>query len=93
MRWNSLYRLRSYLRSSAWVVPTLGIPAAILFAPLILRIDAATQWRGLGYSAEAARSILNAITPATSKRPSVIAEVFMPILTSSSRSTIAYSVS
>ena len=31
--------------------------------------------------------------PSTSKRPNVMAEVFMPILRSSSRSTMAYSVS
>ena len=33
------------------------------------------------------------MTTGTSRRPSVMAEVFMPIFRSSSRSTMAYSVS
>jgi hypothetical protein len=41
----------------------------------------------------ARKTAYEAITAATSKRPRVIAEVRMPMRRSSSRSTIAYSVS
>ena len=65
MRWLTRHRLRAYVRTSAWLVPTAAIPAALVVSPAIRKIDDLTRWRVMGYTPEAARSLLNAITPAT----------------------------
>ncbi|HEY7118456.1 MAG TPA: DUF2254 domain-containing protein [Tepidisphaeraceae bacterium] len=64
MRWLKRYRLRSYLRGSAWPVPTAAIPVALAVSPLIRAIDQRTQWRLLDYSSAEAVGLLGAITPA-----------------------------
>ena len=65
MRWLTRHPLLVYVRRSAWLVPAAAIPAALAVSPVIRRIDELTQWRVLGYTPDAARSLLNAITPAT----------------------------
>lgn len=65
MRWLRRHRVRSYLRTSGWLVPASAIPLAIVAAPCIRWLDAKLQWQGLGYSAEGAKSLLNTFTPAT----------------------------
>ena len=34
MNWNRLYGLRSYLKSSLWVVPFIAIPLALVFSTI-----------------------------------------------------------
>lgn len=64
MYWLARYRLRRYVHRSAWLVPTAAIPAALGVVRLVRRIDEVTGWRGLGYSPDSAKSLLNAIAPA-----------------------------
>jgi hypothetical protein len=61
MNWSRLYRLRSYLRSSLWVVPFIAIPLEIASARLLHRIDAWLGWQLLGYGKQGAEGILQAI--------------------------------
>lgn len=65
MSWLTRYRLRLYLRRSAWVFPTAMIPAALVAAPIVRQVDHQTHWVGLGYTADGARALLGAIVPAT----------------------------
>jgi uncharacterized membrane protein len=63
--WSRLYRLRSYLRSSLWVVPFIAIPLEIVIARLVHRIDAWLGWQLLGYGMQGAQAILQAIISST----------------------------
>jgi uncharacterized membrane protein len=47
-----------------WVFPALAILFALLVAPLIRRIDAATGWELLGFSPQGAASVLGALSTA-----------------------------
>ena len=49
MSWSRIYRLRSYLRSSLWVIPFIAIPIELVLARLVHRIDAWLGWQFLGY--------------------------------------------
>jgi uncharacterized membrane protein len=65
MRWLTWHRLHGYLRNSAWPVPTLAIPLALIVSPLIREFDEWTRWRGADYSIDGARALLAALAPAT----------------------------
>src|SRR5688500_4428866 len=65
MRWLFGHRAREYVRRSVWIVPTAAIPLALIVAPLIRRLDDATRWRGLDFSVEGAKTLLNALPTAT----------------------------
>lgn len=65
MRWLTRYRVRNYVRSSVWLVPAAAIPVALVVAPLVRGFDDWARWRGMGYTADGARSLLSAITPAS----------------------------
>ena len=65
MNWSRLYRLRSYLRSSLWVVPFIAIPLEIASARLLHRIDPWLGWQLLGYGKQGAEGILQAIISST----------------------------
>ena len=39
MSWVQRYRIRSYLRNSIWVAPTLSIFAALIFAVFLTRLE------------------------------------------------------
>ena len=65
MFWLAQYRMRLYLRRSAWLFPTAMIPAALVVAPVVRAVDHETQWVGLGFTPDGARALLGAIVPAT----------------------------
>ncbi|HSI32922.1 MAG: DUF2254 domain-containing protein [Phycisphaerae bacterium] len=65
MTWLTRYRLRLYMRRSAWLFPTAMIPAALVAAPVVRYLDHVLQWDGLGYTPDGARALLGAIVPAT----------------------------
>jgi uncharacterized membrane protein len=61
MTWLQRYRLRAFLASSLWLVPVLGMGLALLAAPLLRRLDAATGWTLFGFGAEGARAVLTGL--------------------------------
>jgi uncharacterized membrane protein len=65
MSWNQWYRLRSYLRSSLWVVPFVAIPLELALSRLLHSLDARLGWRLLDYPASGARALLETIITAT----------------------------
>lgn len=65
MNWNRLYGLRSYLKSSLWVVPFIAIPLALVFSRLMHGFDPWLGWRLLGFSATGAQTVLEAFVTAT----------------------------
>jgi len=65
MRWNQLYGLRNYLKSSLWVVPFIAIPLALVATRSLHRIDAWVGWNLLGFGASGAKTLLDAFVTAT----------------------------
>jgi len=65
MIWNQFYRLRSYIRSSLWIVPFIAIPFALAATRLLVWLDPHLDWSFLGLSEAGARATLEAIISAT----------------------------
>jgi len=65
MNWNRLYGVRSYLRSSLWVVPFVAIPLELAMSRWLHSLDASIGWRLLGFSVTGARTLLEAFVTAT----------------------------
>jgi uncharacterized membrane protein len=65
MNWSRLYGLRSYLRSSLWVVPFIAIPSELIIARLTHWLDAWLGWHLLGFALPGAQALLQAIVTAT----------------------------
>jgi uncharacterized membrane protein len=65
MNWNRLYGLKSYLKSSLWVVPFIAIPLALVVIRLLHRLDAWLGWRLLEFTARGAQVLLEAFVTAT----------------------------
>ena len=65
MRWNRLYGIRNYLKSSLWVVPFIAIPLALVATRSLHRLDIWLGWSLLGYGATGAKSLLDAFVTAT----------------------------
>jgi len=65
MNWNRLYGVRSYLRSSLWVVPFVAIPLELATSRWLHSLDASIGWRLLGFSVTGARTLLEAFVTAT----------------------------
>jgi uncharacterized membrane protein len=59
--WNRSYRIRSYLRSSLWVIPIVAVVVEQIAAALIHAVDARTSWMGLGLGMEGAKAMFNAV--------------------------------
>jgi uncharacterized membrane protein len=60
MTWLQRHRVRRYLSESIWIVPALGMLAALGAVRLLNRVDAALEWRS-AFQPEAARSVLGAL--------------------------------
>ena len=58
MTWLQRYRLRAFLSSSLWVVPVFGLALALVTAPAVRRLDAATGWTLFGFAPEGARAVV-----------------------------------
>ena len=65
MNWNRLYALRSYLKSSLWVVPFIAIPLAVVVSRLLHGLDAWLGWSFLDFGAKGAQTLLEAFVTAT----------------------------
>jgi uncharacterized membrane protein len=65
MNWNRLYGIRSYLKSSLWVVPFIAIPLELIATRLFHWVDARLGWSFLDYTATGARALLEAIVTVT----------------------------
>ena len=65
MSWNQLYRIRSYLRSSLWIVPLIAIPLELIAARLLRDLNVWLGWSFLGFSAQGAEAMLQALITAT----------------------------
>ncbi len=62
MTWLQRYHLRWAVRWSLWLPPVLAIGVALVVAPLVRRLDAATGWVWLNFSPDGARAVLGAFT-------------------------------
>ena len=65
MIWNQVYRFRSYLRSSLWIVPLIAIPLELVLSRVLHRMDALLGWTLLGFSVTGAQAIFQAVVTAT----------------------------
>jgi uncharacterized membrane protein len=65
MNWRRLYGLRSYLRSSLWVVPFIAIPFELVITRLAHGLDAWLGWNFLGFAVAGAQALLQATITAT----------------------------
>jgi uncharacterized membrane protein len=65
MIWNQLYGLRSYLKSSLWVVPFVAIPLELVVTRFLHGLDDWLGWTLLGLSVTGAEALLQAFVTAT----------------------------
>jgi len=65
MHWKQSYGLRSYLKSSLWVVPFIAIPLALIAIRLSYRLDTWLGWSLLRYTVTGAQALLQAFVTAT----------------------------
>src|SRR5260370_6569980 len=65
MNWNQRYGLRSYLKSSLWVVPLVAIPLELVTARLLRGLDARLGGSLLGFTEAGAQALLQAFVTAT----------------------------
>jgi uncharacterized membrane protein len=65
MNWNRSYGLRSYLKSSLWLVPFVAIPLAVVISRLLHGLDAWLAWSLLDFGAKGAQTLLEAFVTAT----------------------------
>jgi uncharacterized membrane protein len=65
MNWSIFYGLRSYFRSSLWVVPFIAIPFALVITRLVHWLDAWLGWSLLGFGLAGAQALLQTIVTAT----------------------------
>jgi uncharacterized membrane protein len=65
MNWSIFYGVRSYLRSSIWVVPFIAIPFALVITRLVHWLDARLGWSLLDFALPGAQALLQAIVTAT----------------------------
>jgi uncharacterized membrane protein len=65
MNWSTFYGLRSYLRSSLWIVPFIAIPSELVISRLLRGLDAWLGWNLLGFALPGAQALLQATVTAT----------------------------
>lgn len=65
MKWSGWYRVRSYVKSSLWVVPFIAMPLALACTRAAHWIDDWLGWSFLGFGVPGAQGMLNAIVSAT----------------------------
>jgi uncharacterized membrane protein len=61
--WLQRYRLESFLRSSVWLPPVLGMVAALLLRPLVNELDTRLGWTA-AVGVDGARAVLGALASA-----------------------------
>jgi len=65
MNWKRFYSLRSYIRTSLWVVPFIAIPLELIATRILHLLDGWLGWPFLGVGETGAQAMLNAIVTAT----------------------------
>ncbi len=60
MKWLPAYRARQFVRHSIWILPVLGMLAALVSIRVLIRIDQRVHWES-GFDAESARSLLSTL--------------------------------
>jgi uncharacterized membrane protein len=65
MNWRIFYGLKSYVRSSLWVVPFIAIPVELIITRLAHGLDAWLGWNFLGFAVPGAQALLQATVTAT----------------------------
>src|SRR6186713_401969 len=65
MSWDKIYRIRSYLRSSLWVVPFFAIPLELVITRVVHWLDRTLGWSVLDFTPEGAQALFQAIVSAT----------------------------
>ena len=65
MKWRLWYRVRSYTRSSLWVVPFIAIPLEMIAIRVVDRIAPLIGWDFLGLGMQAARTMLETVVTAS----------------------------
>jgi uncharacterized membrane protein len=58
--WLNRYRLRDFVRSSFWIMPTCALFCALIAARVLLWVDEREHWVCLDYSIDGAKTILGA---------------------------------
>src|SRR6478736_3995123 len=61
MTWKQSYRIKSYLRSSLWIVPVLAGTAERLFRIIVEEIEWRVDWAGGGLGLEGAKALTSAV--------------------------------
>ena len=65
MTWNRRYQVKSYLRSSLWIVPLVALLLEQVLGELARTLDARLAWTGLGLGVTGVQALLNAIVTLT----------------------------
>jgi len=65
MTWNRRYQVKSYLRSSLWIVPLVALLLEQVLGELARTLDARLTWTGLGLGVTGVQALLNAIVTLT----------------------------
>src|SRR5881227_1758091 len=62
LSWLNRYRLREFLRSSFWIMPTCALVAAVLLVRGLRGIDEREHWRCLDFTIEGSKVLLGAFS-------------------------------
>ena len=65
MTWNHRYQLKTYLRSSLWIIPLFALLFEQVAGALAQTLDTHLGWEGLGFGVTGAQALLNAIITLT----------------------------
>jgi uncharacterized membrane protein len=65
MTWNRSYQVKSYLRSSLWIVPLVAVPLQQVAWALAHALDTRFAWKGLALGLTGAQAMFNAVITLT----------------------------
>ena len=65
MTWNRRYQVKSYLRSSLWIIPLVALPLEQVAGALACTLDTRLAWKGLGLGVTGALAMFNAVITLT----------------------------
>jgi uncharacterized membrane protein len=65
MTWNHRYQVKSYLRSSLWIVPLVAVPLQQVAWALAHALDTRFAWKGLALGVTGAQAMFNAVITLT----------------------------
>jgi uncharacterized membrane protein len=65
MTWNRRYQVKSYLRSSLWIVPLVALLLEQVAAALAYKLDTRLAWKGLALGVTGAQGMFNAVITLT----------------------------